>query len=112
MAAATAKMPAQATIGCSPFESGLRVEVMVSSMQGPCRYWTSKTRPGSLRLRPRNRHVLDQHGAAAARAAHHEVAAGARDTAEHVAQVAGDGDLLHRVGDLALVHPVTEIGRA
>src|SRR3970040_412167 len=110
MAAATAKIPAQATSGCSPFESGLRVEVMASSMQGPCRRWTSKTRRSSLRLRPCNRHVLHQHRATAARTAHHEVAAGARDAAEHVAQVAGDGDFLHRVGDLALLHPVA--GRA
>src|SRR5262245_26606480 len=54
----------------------------------------------------RDRHPLDEDRTAGARAARERVRAYRRYRAEHVAQVAGDGDLLHRVPDLSALHPV------
>src|SRR5688572_16868177 len=54
----------------------------------------------------RDGHVVDQDRAAGAAAAHQHVAADGADALEDVAQVAGDGDLLHRVADLAALDPV------
>jgi hypothetical protein len=51
-------------------------------------------------------HALDQDGTDLLRAAHFDVIADGGDAAQHLAQVAGDGDFLHRIGDLALFHPV------
>src|SRR5450759_3375313 len=55
-------------------------------------------------------HAVDQDRAAAARTARELVLAHRRYTLEHVAQIAGDGDLLHRVADNPALHPVS--GRA
>ncbi len=41
------------------------------------------------------------------RAARDDVAADGLDAGEHVPQVAGDGDFLHRIRDLAVLDPVT-----
>src|SRR5580765_6147853 len=54
----------------------------------------------------RDGHVVDQDRAAGTAAAHQHVAADRGHALEDVAQVAGDGDLLHRVADLAAFHPV------
>src|ERR1041384_4393243 len=59
-----------------------------------------------LTLGAGNGHALDQDRAARAAAALEHVAAHGDDAAEHVAQVAGDGDLLDRELDLAAVHPI------
>src|SRR6185436_6120979 len=59
-----------------------------------------------LPLRARDRHALDQDRAARAAAALEHITAHGDDALEHVAQVAGDGDLLDRELDLAAVHPV------
>src|SRR6185312_15118472 len=82
------------------------------------RPWTLDSTPmvGSLPaddalvLIPRDGHALDQDRAARAPAARHDVAPDGDDRAEHLAQVAGDGDLLHREADLAVLDPVA--GRA
>src|SRR3712207_5417751 len=69
-----------------------------------------RTQPRRLVLVARDRHVVDQDGAAGAPAAHHHVASYGHDSLEHFAQIAGDGDLLDREADLAALHPVA--GRA
>src|SRR5438045_5243443 len=51
-------------------------------------------------------HFLDQDRAATARAACKHVVSDRHDGAEHLAQVASDGDFLHGVPDLAPLHPV------
>src|SRR5512138_3504550 len=55
---------------------------------------------------PRNGHSVDEDRAARAPAAHQHVGPDRRDAAEHVAQVAGDGDLLHGVANYAALDPV------
>src|SRR5438876_11670870 len=61
---------------------------------------------GPCGLFPGDRHVLYEDRAARAAAAHEHIAAHRDDALEHVAQVAGDGDLLHWKLDLAAVDPV------
>src|SRR5437868_14452677 len=51
-------------------------------------------------------HPLEQDRAALAPAPRKDIAADRHDALEHVAQVAGDGDLLDGKLDLAAVHPV------
>src|SRR4051812_29936646 len=51
-------------------------------------------------------HVLDQDRAALAARAHQHIAAHRDDALEHLAQVPGDGDLLHREADLAALDPI------
>src|SRR5438045_9518173 len=67
--------------------------VMVSALRG-------------LSLVACDRHALQQDRAARASAAHQHVGSDLADSLEHVAQVAGDGDLLHREADLATFDPV------
>ena len=50
-------------------------------------------------------HLLDQHRAGADIATPLQVTTDCNDLAEHVAQIAGDGYLLHRELDLAVLHP-------
>ena len=50
-------------------------------------------------------HLLDQHRAGADIAATLEVTTDCNDLTEHVAQIAGDGYLLHRELDLAVLDP-------
>src|SRR2546426_3316337 len=61
---------------------------------------------GPRGLFPGDRHVLYEDRAARAAAAYEHIAAHRDDALEHVAQVAGDGDLLDRKLDLAAVDPV------
>src|SRR5438128_11852339 len=61
---------------------------------------------GPCGLFPGDRHVLYEDRAARAAAAHEHIAAHRDDALEHVAQVAGDGDLLDRKLDLTAVDPV------
>src|SRR5678816_3932574 len=51
-------------------------------------------------------HVADQDRAGRAAAADQHVAADGGDPLEHVAQVAGDGDFLHGIADLAALDPI------
>src|SRR6185503_7443831 len=106
MAATMAMTARTATTWCSLFGPGNCSWVQAWPM-GIRRPPSQRVR-GSLRLClfPRYCHVLDQDRAAGAAAAHDHVAADGRDLLEHVAQVAGDGDFLHRIGDLAVFHPV------
>src|SRR5690349_22440811 len=53
-----------------------------------------------------NRHPVDEDRAARAPAAREDVGSDRDDALEHVAQIAGDGDFLHRELDLAAVDPV------
>src|SRR5689334_20892287 len=50
-------------------------------------------------------HAVDQNRAALTRPAHEHVIADRSDAFEHVAQVARDGDLLHRVGNFSAFDP-------
>src|ERR1700690_2704545 len=52
-------------------------------------------------------HAVDQDGTAAARATRELVPAYRGDALEHVAQIAGDGDFLHRIADNSALDPVT-----
>src|SRR6185436_18974448 len=56
---------------------------------------------------PRNGHPLDQHRAGLPGAAYHHVGSDCDDAAEHVLEIAGNRDFLHRKGDLAVLHPET-----
>src|SRR5262245_20807983 len=72
-----------------------------------CAALANQIRSASARMSvPGDGHALDENRAAGAAAAHHDVVADGADAAEHVAQVAGDGDLLHREADLAALDPV------
>jgi hypothetical protein len=51
-------------------------------------------------------HPVDQDGTGLLAAAHLHVVADGEDAGEHRLQIAGDGDFLHRVGDLAVLDPV------
>src|SRR3954471_2249827 len=72
--------------------------------------WTEKRAPRRKLLAStslsRNGHVVDQDRAGRAAAAHQHVAADRADALEHVSQITGDGDLLHRIADLAAFDPV------
>src|SRR5436305_7633440 len=56
-------------------------------------------------LFPGERHAIDEDGTAVLGAAHHDVAPHFTDAAEHLQQVARDGDFLHREPDLATLDP-------
>ena len=51
-------------------------------------------------------HAVYEDGTAAARSAREFIIADLHDALEHVAQVAGNGDLLHRIADHPAFHPV------
>src|SRR5690606_23142238 len=53
-----------------------------------------------------DRHRLDQDRAAALGATTNFIGADGDDAGEHLAQVAGDGDLLDRIRDDPVLHPV------
>jgi hypothetical protein len=67
------------------------------------RYYTRRPQSGAG---PRHGHAVDEDRADLLGAAHQHVVADLDDAAQHVLEVAGDGDLLHRVGDLAVLDPV------
>src|SRR5690606_67805 len=71
-----------------------------------------RPRPGPAPLRrvsgARDRHLFDQDGAGALGAAGDGVRPYGHDLAEHVGQIAGNGDFLHRVLDFAVFDPIPE----
>src|ERR1035441_6641830 len=62
------------------------------------------------RLAAGDGHAVDAEGGGGGGGAEDEVVADGGDVLVHVLQVAGDGDLFNRVGELAVLNP--EIGRA
>src|SRR5262249_24716373 len=111
MAAAMAATARIATTGCSSldgrWDSSCSQATMNVRQHAHGWFVARRRRPVLI---PRDGHALDQDGAARAAVARHHVAADGRDRAEHLPQVAGDGDLLHREADLAVLDPVA--GRA
>src|SRR5579883_1611015 len=64
----------------------------------------------STRLLARDRHSIDQDRPGEERRTAIDIAADGENSREHLAQVAGDGDFVHRICDLAILDPKT--GRA
>src|SRR5712692_804349 len=93
--------PASSATSCAATSSvGMRMRQIMPERENPV----------AKRIRARlvagDRHVFDQDRAHRAAAAHHDIASHRGDAAEHVAQVARNGDLLHRKADLAALDPV------
>ena len=53
----------------------------------------------------RDRHPIDEYRSALARASPQDIVTHRLDALEHFLEIARDGDLLHRIGDLAALHP-------
>src|SRR5262249_31997612 len=80
------------------FRTNDRVAVEGSGTDG-------RSRSQRQALVPGDGHALYQYRAALTGAAAYHVVTDRSDPLEHVLQVAGYGDLLHRVGDLPALHP-------
>src|SRR4029077_4604125 len=77
-----------------------------SAKAGSCRWqWLSMIMPRGVSSGPRHRHPADQERWRAGAVPEHEVVSHSLDGVQHVEQVAGHRDLLHRVRQLAVLDP-------
>jgi len=95
-------LPIPRSTGCWPVS---RTRAAIAAASSRYATWSMRLRGRRCSSLPGNRHLAEQHRAGADTAAHVTIVAERHDVPVHGPQIAGDGDLVHRIRDGAALHP-------